>query len=200
MRENISELVWLYVKTRPFLKEIIREQVVNYSALARKISLEAFGTKKYENAVKMALIRLSRRLAQKEEGLQERILEVLKSSSISIRSKVAVVISARPLSEIDYLSSVESKGFFTYIMKAECVNSLKKTKNILTTTLNLNLITLHSPPAIAETPGVISHVLDALTGEGINVVEFVSCYTDTLLVVRESDTSRAYELLSILTK
>lgn len=41
--ENISELVWLYVKKRPFLKEILREKIVNYSALARKISVEVLG-------------------------------------------------------------------------------------------------------------------------------------------------------------
>ena len=47
MKENISELVWLYIKKRPFLKEIVREGIVNYSALARKISVEVFGTKKH---------------------------------------------------------------------------------------------------------------------------------------------------------
>jgi len=39
-----------------------------------------------------------------------------------------------------------------------------------------------------------------LSSEGINVVEFISCYTDTLLVVKEADTAKAYELLSFIMK
>lgn len=198
--ERISELVWLYIKRRPFLKEIIREKVVNYSALARKISMEAFGTKKYEDAVKMALIRLSTKIIKKEDDLEGKILNVLKKSSVSILSKVAVVISSRALEGIDYLSAVEGKGFFTYIVEDTEIEKVRKTKNILGVESNMNLINIHSPPALEETPGVISHILNALASEGINVVEFISCYTDTLLVIKESDTSRTYELLSNLTK
>ena len=115
--ESTSELVWLYVKRRPFLKEILRERIANYSALARKISKDAFGTQKRANAVKMALVRLSVRLSEKEESLEEKILLTLKRSSISIRSKVSVVISSRELEGIKYLSFVESKGAITYIME-----------------------------------------------------------------------------------
>ncbi|MBI2079842.1 ACT domain-containing protein [Candidatus Micrarchaeota archaeon] len=198
--ERISELVWLYIKRRPFLKEIIRERILNYSALARKISTEAFGTKKYEDAVKMALIRISNKLIKTEEDLEGKILKVLKGSSVSILSKVAVVTSTRELMDVDYLSFVEGKGFFTYIVEVKELEKVRKTKTILWIESNLNLISIHSPPSLEEIPGVISHILNALASEGINVVEFISCYTDTLLVVRESDTSRAYELLANLTK
>jgi len=198
MMENISELVWLYVKKRPFLKEILREKIVNYSALARKISVEALGSVKKQNAVKMALVRLSERLREKEESLEEKILRTLKGSSVSILSKVAVVISARELEGIRYLSYVESKGIVTYILEENEFEKIGKSKSILRTEPNLNLISVHSPPAMEDTPGVLAHMLDALAGEGINIVEFVSCYTDTLLVVKQADTVRAYELLSLL--
>lgn len=198
--EKISELVWLYIKRRPFLKEILRERIVNYSALARKISLEAFGTKKHENAVKMALVRLSNKIIQKEEDLEGKILQLLRGTSISIRSKVAVVISTRELEDIDYLSFVEGKGFFTYILEEKELEKIRKSKSIKIMETNLNLITLHSSPELEEVPGVISHILNALASEGINVAEFVSCYTDTLLVIKQADTARAYEILSSLTE
>ena len=63
---------------------------------------------------------------------------------------------------------------------------------------NLNLISIHSPEELEDVPGVIAHILNSLAMEGINVVEFISCYTDTLLVVRQPDTARAYEMLSSL--
>ncbi len=197
-RENLSELVWLYVKRRPFLKEILREKIANYSALARKISIEAFGSKRKQNAIKMALVRLSAKMAQKEEDLEGKILGILAGTSLTIRNKVATVISSRQLEAIPYLSFVEGKGFFTYILDEKDLETARKTKSIILFESNLNLITLHSPPALEETPGVIAHILDALASEGINVAEIGSGYTDTLLVIKQSDTTRAYEILSKL--
>lgn len=197
-KERTSELVWLYIKRRPFLKEIVREGIANYSALARKICVEVFGNTKNENAVKMALVRMGRRIHEREEDMEGKILDVLRRSSLSIRNKVAVVITTRELEGVDYLSSVEGKGFFTYIVEEKEMENVRKTKSVLSTETNMNLITIHSPPALEEVPGVISHVLNALAGEGINVAEFVSCYTDTLLVIKQADTTRAYEILTTL--
>lgn len=196
--EKISELVWLYIKRRPFLKEILREGIANYSALARKICKEAFGNLDQKNAVKMALVRLSKRMLEKEADLEGRILAVLQDSSISILSKVAVVITTKEI-DAQSLSAVEGKGFFTYILEEKELKKIRKSKSILLTKTNLNLITIHSSPELEDVPGVISHVLNALASEGINVVEFVSCYTDTLLVIRQADTTRAYEILSAIT-
>ncbi|MFA6530539.1 MAG: ACT domain-containing protein [Candidatus Micrarchaeia archaeon] len=194
--EKISELVWLYIKRRPFLKEIVREGIVNYSALARKISKEAFGSKKHQNAIKMALVRLTDKIRAKEEDLEGKILKVLKGSSLTIRSKVAVIISPREIEGLKYLSYVESKSGITYIIEEKEMEKVKKSKSIVSTETNLNLITIHSSPLLEETPGVMAHILDALAGEGINVIELVSCCTDTLVVIKQADTTQAYEILS----
>jgi hypothetical protein len=196
--EKTSELVWLYVKRRPFLKEIVREGVANYSALSRKISMDAFGSEKRVNAVKMALVRLSARLREKEESLEAKVLLTLKRSSLSVRSKVAVIISSREIEGLKYLSYVESKGTITYIVEEKELEKTARSRVVVRTEPNLNLISIHSPPELEETPGVLAHILSALSGEGINIIEFVSCYTDTLLVVRQADTVKAYQLLSEL--
>jgi hypothetical protein len=192
--ENISRLVWLYVKRRPYLKEVIREGVVNYSALARKISIEAFGDVKKENAVKMALIRLTKRMEELESDIEERILALLKKSSMIIKSKVAVVISTRQLEGLKPLSFAKSGRHITYILEQREIDGLEKKPSQIEE--NLNLITIESPEELEEVPGVISYILGALASEGINVVEFISCYTDTLLVVKSADTERAYSILS----
>lgn len=194
--ENISQLVWLYVKQRPFLKEILRERIVNYSALARKISEEALGSPGHANAVKMALVRLSHRMGEKEEDLEGRILDVLRRSSLSIRTKVAVVITSREIEGLKYLSYAESRGVVTYVIEEKELDKVGRSRSILSTETNLNLISIHSPLELEETPGVIAHILDAFAGEGINIAEFLSCYTDTLLVVKQADTERAYKILS----
>ena len=194
--EKTSELVWLYVKRRPFLKEAIRQRIVNYSALARQITSETFGKKDQQYAVKMALIRLASKMREGEENPEQRIKAVLKKSSMSIRTKVAVLISTRKLEKLDYISCAESRGTTTYILEESGLGRYKKAKTTLKAETNLDLISIHSGPDLEKAPGVISHLLAALAGEGINVVEFVSCYTDTLLVVRQADTARAHEILA----
>lgn len=194
--ESISQLVWLYMKGRPFLKEVLREGIVNYSALARKISTDAFGSVRRQNAVKMALIRLSGRLRERESDLEGRILSIMGRSSMTIKSKVAVAISSRELEGIKPLSYARSGNSITYIISGGDLAKLSRTRAVGKSEANLNLITIESPEDVEEVPGVISYLLGALASEGVNVVEFISCYTDTLLVVRESDTQKAYRILS----
>lgn len=197
--EKISELVWLYIKRRPFLKEIIRDGIVNHSALARKISIEALGSIKYQNAVKMALIRMGTRLEKTESQLEGRILGVLKKSSMVIKNKVVAVTTKREIDGITPLSYAKSGRHVTYILEQVDFEEIPK-KLVWKEEENLNLITIESPETLEEVPGVISHILSALASEGINVVEFISCYTDTILVIKQADTARAYQILSELTE
>jgi hypothetical protein len=196
----VSELVWLYIKRRPFLKELLRERIVNYSALARKISIDAFGSKEHENAIKMALVRLTRKIEKSETNLEEAILQLLRHSSLSIKTKISVIISSKEIPDLQNHSHSysESKGIITYIVdetEADRVGA-KKLKTTIKIESNFNLIVIHSSPELEETPGFIAHILDSLAAEGINIVEFVSCYSDTILVVKQADTTRTHEILS----
>jgi hypothetical protein len=193
--ENISQLVWIYVKQRPFLKEVIREGVVNYSALARKISIEAFGSAKRQNAVKMALIRMGKRMDELESDLESKILGVLRKSSMVMKNKVAVVISKRELEGVSPLTTAKSGRHITYILEQREMEKLHL-RSIWKSEQNLNLIIIESPEDVEDVPGVISYILGALASEGVNVVEFISCYTDTILVVKAADTERTYRILS----
>lgn len=197
--EKVSELVWLYVKRRPFLRETLREKLVNYSALARKIAVTVLKDKRRTSAVKMALVRIVEKMKRSDRNLEADIFNILNQSTITIRNKVAVVITRSPLENVAYLSYAESKNLFTYVVEEKEIELLKKAKNVLRVVDNLNLIAIHSPIELEETPGVIAHLLGALGSEGINVVEAISCYTDTLLLVRQPDTIQAYEILSKLT-
>ena len=192
--ENISNLVSLYIKRRPFLKEVLHQGIVNFSALARKISLDL--NIENEDAVKMALIRLSRKTDRIESDLERRILSVMKKSSMVLKTKVAVIITSRRIENLKYLSFSQSGRHMTYIVEQSELENMEKMP--ARTEENLNLITIESPEEVEETPGFISYILGALAAEGINIEEFISCYTDTLLVLKQSDTKKAYEILSAI--
>ncbi len=187
------------MKRRPFIKEMLRHDLVNYSRLSRRFCRDIFGTQKNFYAVKAALMRLGAKIRKKEGEMEGRVLEVLKNTTISIRNKVVVLISSAPL-EIQAISSVKSGHFYAYIAEKREAAKAMRSKTVISAEENLNLFILSSSQEIEKTPGVISTVLHMLAAEGINVHEFISSYTDTLLVINEVDTSRAYELLSSHTK
>jgi len=193
--ERISEAVWLYIKRRPTVKAALRDGIVNHSALARMLCHEMGLPDKKFDAVKVALTRISKKVAEKEIGLEEKVMEVLGKSSINIQTKIAVVISRKEL-EPKAISYARSGGHTTYILEESEANKLKKEWGVKSVQKNLNLITIRSSEELEEVPGVIAFILNALAYEGINVVEFISCYTDTLLVIKEADTNKAYEILS----
>lgn len=192
---EIAPLVWLYVKRRPFIKESLRDHLINYSSLARKISQELYGNQKNFNAIKVSLQRIANRLSKGEEGIEEKVIGVLKGSSLNIETKIAVVISSGEL-PIRSISQAKSRGNITYIVKESEADKLKSEKRVRLIQKNFNLITIISSKELEETPGVISLLLGALASEGINVQEIISCYTDTLLIIKESDTTKAYEIIN----
>ncbi len=147
------------------------------------------------DAVKVALTRISKKVAEREISLEEKVIELLRKSSISIQTKVAVVISRKEL-ELKALSYAKSGAYTTYILEENEANKVKNEWGVKSVQKKLNLITIRSGEELEEVPGVIAFILNALAYEEINIVEFISCYTDTLLVVKEADTHKAYEILS----
>lgn len=197
--ERISEAIWLYIKRRPIVKAALRDGIVNHSALARMLCHEMGLPDEKFDAVKVALTRISKKVAEREIDMEEKVVEVLRKSSINIQTKVAVVISRKEL-ELKAISYSRSGGHTTYILEEGEANKVKKEWGVKRLQKNLNLITIRSGEELEEVPGVIAFILNALAYEGINVVEFISCYTDTLLVVKEVDTHKAYEILSAIMK
>jgi aspartokinase len=197
--EKISGIVWLYVKGKPSLREGLKYGLMNHSSLARMLMHELGIPKKSFSAVKAALIRISKKLGDSEIEGEEKMLRVLKGSRISVETKVAAVVSSQKL-DVKPISQAKSGEYYVYLLDEGEISWKRKMPWLVRTTRNLNLITIRSPVDIEETPGVVAFILNALAYEGINVLEFISCYTNTLLAVREKDTARAYELLSAITR
>jgi aspartokinase len=189
---TISENVWLYIKGKPYLQEALENGVVNYSALARMIGRE-MGSRNYD-AIKAALLRLNRKLGKERRNMEQKVLKVLRTSRLEMRDKIAVIITHRKM-DISAIAIAKSTSGYTYIVNSDVVEKIKE-RDVLKVQKDLGMITVISPEALEETPGVIAYLLSSLAVENINVVEFVSCYKDTLLVFKNSDIMRAYEILS----
>jgi len=62
----------------------------------------------------------------------------------------------------------------------------------------LAAVIVQSPKEIVETPGCMIAFYNQLSREGINIEDTVSCYTDTIIVIKRKDVGRAFSALSKL--
>ena len=193
MVATTANLVRLYLKRRPQLLSMVNRGLCNYSALARRLQKEIFPGRKEEfTAIKASLLRLAR----EEDGGRdwERGVErILRASSVEVRTHVAVASSAGSTGVPVIAMSNSKSGVMSVVDSSYCAQLRKKGIKVID---DLTLVILCSPQELQDTPGCVSAILDAIAAEGINVLEFISCHTDTLMVVKNADAVRVYSILS----
>jgi hypothetical protein len=193
-----ANLVRLYLKRRPQLLSIVNNGLCNYSSLARRLQKEIFPGRHTEfTAIKAALLRMAREeTAGAGKDWEKGVERILKASSVEVRSHVAVASSKGGIG-VPVIAMSNSKSGVMSVVDSSYVAPLKKKG--LKVIDNLTLVILCSPLELQDTPGCVSAILDAIAAEGINVLEFISCHTDTLMVVKNADAVRIYEILNRLT-
>jgi hypothetical protein len=187
------------------LYDALQMGVVNYKALARNIKgqVESLaGEKTTENALAMALQRLGSKVRSGEKKT-EGYTCIFAASRLQMRDKIAILY----LKKTPEIRKIE-KGFMvvikgvestTLFVDEEKLKSLRIPKeHIEGRRSNLTAIILTSPREIADTPGVIAHLMNSLGASNINVVEVTSSYNTTYLLVDEKDSIPAIQIIRSL--
>ncbi len=192
-----ANIIRLYLKRRPQLLSMVSNGICNYSALARQLQKEIFPGKPSEfTAIKASLLRLAKEEKEQDSNWAKDVEKILKQSSVEVRSNVCVVSSKAGIGVPVIATSNSKAGVMSVVDSTYSANLKKKGLKVMD---DLSLIILLSPPRLQDTPGCVSTILDAIASEGINVLEFISCHTDTLMVVKNADAVRIYEILNNLT-
>lgn len=204
---NITKLTEEYIVSHPVIKECLRNGLINYSSLARLIEKD-LGEKKFD-AILIACRRYHRKL-KKEKSYEKEILDILKKSKLEVKNKIVAFVLEKDIQfghlldiekEIKKSSSIihiiEGASGITVITEEEFYTNIKKLfKNkILKEDKNLAEIILKSPTNLDSVPGVLAHLYSLFGERGINIVETMSTWTDTLFVIDEKDISTVLELL-----
>ena len=80
--------------------------------------------------------------------------------------------------------------------KTACKTFEKNFKHkILHISKNLIEVTLKSSIDLENTPGVIAYLSSLLAENNINIIEIMSTYTDTIIVLEEKDMAKVIQLL-----
>jgi hypothetical protein len=189
---TVAQNVRNHLKNKPYLLEALEKGIVNLSELSRQIQSELGSSD--TSAIKAALRRYSEELQKHRQKREEKVLALLKRSGIAVFDRKSVMITAKELSTNTGMK-VDLLDKFVYLMDR---NDLPERVVSLVKHENCTMIVIHSPEELETIPGVVAFLATLLAEQNINIVEFISCWTETIMVVEKKDSLKAYEVLSNL--
>jgi aspartokinase len=138
---------------------------------------------------------------------------ILASSTISVKTDVAKLSAGKNKKTIEkvakaliqntdnFISVSESILSITLVFDDAVLDTVKAiffNYEILEIEEDLAAIMVHSPEEIIKTPGCAIAFYNQLAHRHINIEDTVSCYTDTIVLVKMSDVGKAFHALTDL--
>lgn len=190
--KSVARLVKEILEKRPFLVDALRLNIVNYSALSRLLQRE-LGRGSPE-AIKAALLRARDELAQRKGIQEEKVIDLLRRTKVKLQDKIAVIISREDLN-IPYLVTAHLTDSHVYVVDQTEMRELGRLEEDVEITSDLVALILTSPPEVESTPGFVALITQLLASRNINILEFLSCFTNTVIVLDSRDALEAFSLL-----
>ncbi|MFH0850387.1 MAG: hypothetical protein V1924_05550 [Candidatus Bathyarchaeota archaeon] len=188
--KSVAQLVRDTIQMRPSLLDALNMKVINYSALARLLQ-EEMGEGSLE-AVKAAIIRVADEISEDRGLREEAVLGILKESKVRLQDKIAVVISPIRL-EIPHIVTAHLTDQYIYIVDQTIIKQ-RLPEQVKMESNQVALILL-SPLRVETTPGFVAFVTQLLASRNLNIVEFISCSTNTIIILSPKDALTAFSLL-----
>src|SRR5512136_561691 len=189
---TIAQNVRNHLRNKPYLLEALEKGIVNLSGLSRQIQVEL----KTDNtsAVKAALRRFSAELQRHKQKREEKVLQLLRRSGIAVYDRKSVIITTKEVETKNGLK-LDLLDKYVYLLDR---SDLPERISALVKHENCTMIVVHSPEELEATPGVVAFLATLLAEQNINIIEFISCWTETIMVVEKKDSLKTYEVLSNL--
>jgi len=211
MNPSTTELTITYINEHPHVKRCLQKGIINYSSLARMIAKDLGIEKKTSNEAILIAARRFQEKLKKELNNEQKIRTLFAHSEMSIQNKMGVFILEKN-SNLDVLDGLQKKisqeGGISFVLEGsdnytiiiqEKYNSLIKTKldhKIIKFHRQCALINFKSPKEIEEITGVLAYLTSLFAENGVNIIEFLSCWRDTLFIVDSKDVQKALTFLN----
>ena len=211
--KSITNAVKEVVNNDLSFQDSLQRDYCNISALARiikpKIDLILGGKNTSIESIVTALKR-----SRRDYNVPERpIASILAASTISVKTDVAKVSAEKSKKTIEKVAKAMTQNVGNFISVSESIMSitlvfddvlLEDVKamfahdDILEIEDDLAAIIVHSPEEIIKTPGCAIAFYNQLARRHINIEDTVSCYTDTIVLVKMEQVGKAFNALTDL--
>ncbi|MBS1263304.1 MAG: hypothetical protein MAG715_00480 [Methanonatronarchaeales archaeon] len=202
---SVARVTREVLRERPHQLRSLSEGVASYRALARSLAPEVerrLGRGVSEDAVVSALRRTG--------GGEGPDREVLGGSRLTVRKGIGVltvtaglsvasdiVRTARSVSKPELLRVIQGERKTTIVAHEDDLDTVEEAldRPPVFRESGLAEVVVTSPANIEREPGVVAEMASRLAVRGINVLEMMSCNTDTIFVVEGRDAGEASEAL-----
>ncbi|MDG0974587.1 MAG: aspartate kinase [Crocinitomicaceae bacterium] len=216
---NIGKITEDIINRSPFLRESLTEELINVSALARKIKPEIEDIVKKEikeGAIIMAIKRMSpgyyHRINLKIKNFMGTLGDFLvrsdledftfeNSETLTLRqSELMKSLNDDKDAFYTYCGGVNESTVITSTSISDKIREIFKKEKLKSHTSDLASITIKLPKVNTEISGIYYYILKHLAWEGINIVEVVSTANEFTAVVKSDDIDSAFSVLIQLKK
>jgi hypothetical protein len=211
---SIGKVTEDLINRSPFLREAMTDDLINISALARKLKPEIeemVGKEVKEGAIVMAIKRMTpglyHRLNVKITKVMGDLGDFLVRSNLSdytfensdtLKNKQAELVQEINKDTDSFFAlckGVTETTFVVSTQKSEVIERIFKNEKLKSSTKDLASVTVKLPMINTEIYGIYYYILKHLAWEGINIVEIVSTSNEFTVVVKQDDVDKAFKIL-----
>lgn len=211
--KNIKSEVHDILDIKPAVRKCLTGDLINQRALARQIREDLS-----QEASLDAIISAIRRYPLDREGESDKAIQLIKGMKISTKNKIAGLrlknksevhdLLGEVASSIDFGSgetlkinmALQSVKIIFDQRNLERILEIIPEKLITNTTKNLSELIVTFPKGAKGTPGLASRITTEFALNDINIIEIMSSIPELIVILDESDTKRAYEILEHMTE
>lgn len=211
---SIGKITEELINKSPFLREAMTDDLINISALARKLKPEIedlTGKEVKEGAIVMAIKRMTpglyHRLNIKITNVMGELGDFLVRSNLSdftfensesLKTKQADLIHEINKENDSFFTLCKGVSETTFIVNTQHDDLIKRMfsgEKLKSHTQDLASVTVKLPKVNTEIYGIYYYILKHLAWEGINIVELVSTSNEFTIVVKQDDVDKAFKIL-----
>jgi aspartokinase len=194
-------------------QDSLQRDYCNISALARLIKSQIDTMLGGRNSSIESIVTALKRSRRDYNVSEKPIASILARSTISVRTDVAKLSAAKSRKTIEKVAKAMIQNVGNFISVSESIMSITLVfddvllddvkamfahDDILEIEDELAAIIVHSPEEIIKTPGCAIAFYNQLARRHINIEDTVSCYTDTIMLVKMEQVGKAFNALTDL--
>ncbi|MDQ4066626.1 MAG: ACT domain-containing protein [Thermoproteota archaeon] len=211
-QKSITEVVREMVSSDLSFQDSLQRDYCNISALARIIKPHIDHMLSKDTSIE-SIITALKRSRYDYDVPQKPIASILAASNITVNTDVAKISAKKSKKTIEKVAKAMVRSVGNFISISESIMSitlvfddllLQDVKamfaydDILEIEDSLAAIIVHSPEDIIKTPGCAIAFYNQLARRHINIEDTVSCYTDTIVLVKMEQVGKAFNALTDL--
>ena len=210
--KSITNAVKEVVNNDLSFQDSLQRDYCNISALARIVKPQVDQMLGKNTSTESIVTALKR--SRRDYDVPERpIASILAGSTVSVKTDVAKLSAAKSKKTIEKIAKSLTQNVDNYISVSESIMSITLVfddivmsdvkdmftqGDILEVEDDLAAIIVHSPEEIIKTPGCAIAFYNQLARRHINIEDTVSCYTDTIMLVKMDQVGKAFNALTDL--